>query len=439
MGGAGDSGIGLGGGGTGAGGTAAGGTGGVSVSPLTGPGVVRIVRSGTSFQLLRDDAPYRIRGIGGQDRLALAAASGANSTRTWGSGNAGQVLDDAAKLGMTVTVGVWLSHNANDFNDPVYKDAVRGELERLLDQYRNHPALLFWALGNELNLGAATPAAFQFVQELAARVHERDPNHPTMTVLADAPRDVIGLVTAHAPAIDVLGVNSYGGLPWLRGKIDEASFTGPFVVTEWGPNGHWEVPSTSWARPIEQTSEQKRLMYQERYRTIESWSDRCFGSYAFLWGQKQERTPTWYGLFAERRPELGLDGEATPAVEALAVGWSGFEPANHGPTVTSLTLNGRSAGDSLRLTPGASVPAIVAASDADGDALNIVWELLREPTELGSGGSDEPRPATVPGAVSGNGASVTLTAPGPGEYRLFVYVKDGKGSVGTANFPFRVQ
>ena len=44
--------------------------------------------------------------------------------------------------------------------------------------------------------------------------------------------------------------------------------------------------------------------------------EQIVGNYVFLWGQKQERTPTWYGLFT---PE----GEATESVDVMTYLWTG--------------------------------------------------------------------------------------------------------------------
>ena len=68
------------------------------------------------------------------------------------------------------------------------------------------------------------------------------------------------------------------------------------MITEWGPTGWWETASTEWKAPIEQTSEEKRQVYEERYTQYISANPRCLGSFVFLWGQKEERTPTWFSL-----------------------------------------------------------------------------------------------------------------------------------------------
>ena len=61
------------------------------------------------------------------------------------------------------------------------------------------------------------------------------------------------------------------------------------MITEWGPNGHWESPTTTWNVPIEQTSTEKAASYGERYDIIANDSINCLGSYVFLWGQKSKK------------------------------------------------------------------------------------------------------------------------------------------------------
>lgn len=50
------------------------------------------------------------------------------------------------------------------------------------------------------------------------------------------------------------------------------------------------------------------------------------GSYVFVWGQKQEKTHTWYGMFLPEGNRLG-------AVDAMAMAWTGRWPADRCPQI----------------------------------------------------------------------------------------------------------
>ena len=410
--------------------------------PIAGKGVVTINRNNSGYELLRDGKPYYIKGVGGQTNIQLAAECGANSTRTWGDTDAPTVLNQAKSLGMTATIGVWLDHNAAWYKSDANKARMRSEVSSLVAKIKDSPALLIYAIGNETNSGADTAEAWGFINELATIIHKADPNHPTMTVLAGSSGKTINNVAQYAPAIDILGINSYaGGLPSAPRDVESSNFHGAYVITEWGPRGHWEVASTAWGAPIEPTSDEKMKTYHDGYTIISSHKNRCLGSYVFLWGQKEERTPTWYGMFVESRPDIGLRGEACPTVDVMCEAWSGKRPANIAPVISSLRIDGASAGKSMTFTAGAKLPIAVSASDPDNDKVTIVYEVLPEATQLGSGGSGEGRPKPVAGAVqaSDKPGLATLTVPPAGKYRLYVYALDGKGKVATANIPFLVK
>ena len=59
-------------------------------------------------------------------------------------------------------------------------------VKRAVMQYKDHPAVLLWGLGNEMedpegkNLGV-----WKAINELAVMVKGLDPDHPTMTVIAE--------------------------------------------------------------------------------------------------------------------------------------------------------------------------------------------------------------------------------------------------------------
>jgi hypothetical protein len=410
--------------------------------PLTGAGHVAIARQPDGgASLARDGAPYFIRGAGGEHRLDLASSFGANSTRTWGSERAKEKLDAAASVSMTVLLGVWLDHDGTKYVDEHYRNGIRAEVKGLLDSVASHPALLMWSIGNEINQGADTKEAWTFVDELAKTIRASDPHHPIATVISGPSLATLNNIADFAPSIGVVGLNAYGGIVVSDGMVQQSRFTGPYMFTEWGPNGFWEAALTSWGRPFEPTSSQKADTYKSRYDLVTAHPDRCIGSYVFLWGQKQERTPTWFSMFVEENADLGLCAEACPTTDVMAYAWGGKTawPANRSPTVSSLSVAGLLAPNSIVIAPNDPFTAIVVASDPDGDDVRFVWELLEEPTLLGTGGSSEGRPPRVGNPVFGR-SSRTFTAPAaPGEYRLFVYVLDGHGHAGTANLPLLVR
>jgi Glycosyl hydrolases family 2, TIM barrel domain len=400
---------------------------------------VEIKQQGRAFRLFRGNAPYYIKGIGGRHFIETAAAAGANSIRTWNHRNAGALLDRAQDLQMTVMLGVWLSHHASDYADPHYRASKIKEVRDLVKRCKRHPALLMWSLGNEINLaGGDTRKAWLFVDELARLIKELDPNHPVISVIAFK-QTTLNAIAALAPHLDAVGINAYGALTSLRTAVDRSRYKGPYIITEWGVDGHWEVLHTSWGRPIEPTSARKEEYHLERYNhDILANSDRCIGSYVFLWGQKQERTPTWYSMFLKNSPGADTGPVSLPAVDAMRFNWTGAWPQNRAPQVWNMVLNDGSAENNIILSPDEPMVSRVKAGDPENDPLSYVWELLEEPTALGTGGSHEARPRTL-ACVREDAPVLNLRAPStPGQYRLFVYVLDHNGHAGTANVPFRV-
>ncbi|MDX1545773.1 MAG: glycoside hydrolase family 2 TIM barrel-domain containing protein, partial [Rhodothermales bacterium] len=322
-----------------------------------------------------------------------------------------------------------------DYDD---EQAVAEQLERVREEvlkYKDHPALLIWGIGNELNLGATNPKVWDAVNEISEMIHEVDPHHLTTTMLAGIDSTLVREIQARAPDLDLLSIQMYADIENLPERIEDAGWDGPYMVTEWGATGHWEVEKTPWGAPIENTSSVKADLYRTRYETaIAPDSAQGVGSYVFLWGQKQERTPTWYGLFLPT-------GEETESVDVMHYLWNGEWPENRAPRLEAATLDGRTAYDGITLQPGQAYPAEVVSRDPDGDPLRYAWEVREESTDLGEGGDDEREPDLVPGAVdTPDAARVNVTAPRePGAYRLFVYVYDGQGSAAHANIPFYVR
>jgi Glycosyl hydrolases family 2, TIM barrel domain len=391
----------------------------------------------TGYQLYRGGQPYFIKGAGGGAYPGRIAAYGGNSIRTWGTRGAQRVLDSAYKYGLTVLMGLDVTSERHGFN---YDDsvAVKKQLDRLQEEvlkYKDHPALLAWGIGNELNLQYKNPKVWEAVNDISKMIHAIDPAHPTTTVLAGIGKELADHIKAKTPDIDMLAINTYGGLAGLPRTIRQSGWEGAYMVTEWGPTGHWEGLQTTWKSPIEETSSEKAAVYRSRYEySIEKDREKCIGSYVFLWGQKQERTPTWYGIFTEK-------GEESEVMDVMQFLWSGSWPKNKAPHLYSLQLNNKKAVDNIYVQPGSRNTVLTVVTDPDNDKLSYRWELLPEPTQLSTGGDFEARPKPIEGLItSGSGGNATLKAPDTeGAYRVLVYVTDGNNNVATANIPFYVK
>jgi hypothetical protein len=405
------------------------------LNPAT-PVKVTVRQANGRYELLRGGQPYFVKGAGGSQYPERIAAYGGNSIRTWGTNDAPRVLAAANKNHLTVMLGLDVARERHgfDYNDAAAVAAQLQKIKAEVLKYKDDPAVLLWGIGNELNLDYTNPKVWDAVNDIARMIHETDPNHPTSTVLAGASKKEIEYVKTRCPAIDVLSINTYAGLATLPQQVRAAGWAGPYLVTEWGPTGHWEGPQTPWKASVEETSSQKAAVYKSRYEaSVAQDKAQCLGSYVFLWGQKQERTPTWYGLFTE-------SGEETEVMDVLQYEWSGQYPANRAPHIAALTLTGKIATEAVLLKPGQPTSAQAAVADPDGDQLTYQWEMLPESTDLKQGGDRENRPQAV-GNISANNTGVALFAAPrtPGAYRLFVYAHDGHGNVATGNIPFLVQ
>jgi len=394
-------------------------------------GTTRVRSDGATHSLIRNGQPYFIRGAGGRTHLDRLVAAGGNSIRTWGADGLGEILDEAHRHGLTVCVGLWLGHERHGFD---YHDrtAVREQLEASVEvvrRFKDHPAVLMWGIGNEMEGDGTNPAIWRAVEDIAREIKRIDPAHPTMTVIAELGNDKVQSIERWCPSIDIVGVNSYGGLMTVGERYRAAGGSKPYIVTEFGAPGPWEVGTTPWGSPLEMSSTEKAEWYAQGYqRAVADQPGLCLGSYAFYWGNKQETTATWFGM-------LLPDGSRLGAVDAVVEAWQGAPPDNLCPRILALDAD-----RTARLRPGATVTARVAASDPEDDPLTFRWVLRSDAGTIGTGGDFQASEASYDAAVSVSGPSATVTLPErPGGYRLFAYVFDGAGGAAVANVPLQVE
>jgi len=414
----------------------------ISCSNTTGessPSLVELKKNTQNqYRLFVNDKEFFVKGAGLEfGNIKALSEKGGNSFRTWrtenGQQDALEVLNEAQKNGLLILMGLEVGRERHgfDYNDSITVkkqfDYIKGEIERL----KNHPALLGWAIGNELNLGAKNLKVYNAVNDISLMIHNIDPNHPTTTTLAGIGEREIDYIKEHCTDIDFISIQMYGEIVNLQKRISDAGWEGPYMVTEWGATGHWEVDRTEWNVAIEQTSQEKAKDFINRYDlAIEADKENCLGSYVFLWAQKQERTPTWYGMFLE-------DGSKTETVDAMQYIWTGKWPENRCPSIDSFKIDDRNAYDNIMLKANTEIKAHVFFKNYENDSLTFRWKILSESTDLGWGGDFEKRPETIYSTEAGE--NIEIKAPkNLGAYRLFVYVVDDQSNAATANIPFKV-
>ena len=298
------------------------------------PVKVEIVKTDDGFSLMRGGEPYLVKGAGmAVDDIERFAARGGNSIRTWNTLGSNQdtqaLLDSAHANGVTVALGLPMraERHGFDYHDA---DAVAEQFEVMRQEvlkYRDHPAVLAWLIGNELNHSYTNPAVYDAVNDVARMIHELDPNHPASTTVSGFHDDVVAEVLVRAPELDFISFQLYGGLFGLPEKIAKFGFDDPFMVTEWGTIGYWGMERTSWDIPVELTSSEKAdIIRRANDEVLATFEDQLLGSYVFFWGQKQERTPTWFGMLTEA-------GEETETVDVMHFIWNGDWPDNRAPRI----------------------------------------------------------------------------------------------------------
>ena len=170
-------------------------------------------------QLFLNDNPYLIKGIcyhpvpkGKEKRsfeslnqdIALMLEAGINTVRVYEPVDDSAVLDQLHAAGIKLIVGFGYNQNG------VY-DIATGTVLDYVKKYKDHPAILFWELGNEYNyhpewFGGNINVWYEALNNTASAIQALDKNHPVATAHGEIPSEEV--LNAN-PNIDIWGVNVY--------------------------------------------------------------------------------------------------------------------------------------------------------------------------------------------------------------------------------------
>ena len=389
-----------------------------------------------NFELQRNGTPYYIKGAGAKDHFDLLVKSGANSIRIWSTNNKA-FLDSAHQHNLTVTLGLHVrpERSGMDYNDEY---AVKGQIEYLKNEvlkYKDHPALLVWGIGNEVDLRYSNFKVWETIEIIAKFIKEVDPNHPTMTVIAGVDPSKAYYIKKYCPSVDILGLNVYGSIENAAVNLRKFNWDKPYIVSEWGVNGPFEAKETSWKAKIEPPNGIKADQRLRRYKElIEKDEELCLGSYCFLWGQKQESTATWHGMFLN-------NGNPTEAVDIMEYCWTGRWPKSRAPSIKNISLE--NIGWRKDHILAASTQATLKIEYLEYNNKEVIVEYVLFPEafsdKIGGDIQKSPEPINLEIVRQSNNELIFVSPKRKGAYRLFAFIRNKKDQSSVANIPFLVE
>ncbi len=411
-------------------------------APLTDPPVpsgastVHVTGGQGAWQLTVDGKPWQVKGMTWGPATSTADAHirdlksmGVNTLRTWGTDATSKpLLDAAAAYGLKVVNGFWLNQGADYVNDTAYKTNTLNDIKNWVTTYKNHPGVLMWDVGNEVILTTQDHwsgdrieqqriAYAQFVEQVAQAIHAIDPNHPVTST--DAWTGAWPYYKQYTPSLDLYAVNSYGAVCNVKQDWINGGYTKPYIVTESGEAGEWEVPDDANGVPDEPTDTEARDGYTSAWNCVTGHTGVALGATLFNYGQENDFGGIWFNVLPAGWKRLSY--------YAVARDYGGTPQADTPPVIGSMTVGGASA-----VPAGGTFPVSVSASDPDGDPLRYQLMYSSKYVDGGTGLSQ------VGFTQTGDG-TFTVTAPKSlGVWKVYVYAYDGHGNVGVETRSFRV-
>ncbi len=166
-------------------------------------------------------------------------------------------------------VGVYTQNN---WADQPYQSQLENEYRRLATEMKDHPAVMGFMIGNELNASFKNdPAFWQWVNKVGSMIKGIAPNKITTVALIDdgfATFDAVNQIGPKEngkvmPYIDVWGINNYRGDSSSSGPNSgfttgfwsgyKAKTDKPLLMTEWGVPASRHVPDEPYPTGIPET------------------------------------------------------------------------------------------------------------------------------------------------------------------------------------------
>ncbi|MFE9252570.1 discoidin domain-containing protein [Streptomyces sp. NPDC007088] len=408
--------------------------------------VVKVTGGQSNWQLTVDGSPYTVKGLTWGPSPTDAAkylpdvkSMGVNTIRTWGTdASSAPLFDAAAANGIKVVAGFWLqpgggpgSGGCVDYlTDTDYKNDMLAEFPKWVETYKDNPGVLMWNVGNESVLGLQNcysgdaleqqrDAYTTLVNDIAKKIHAVDPNHPVTST--DAWTGAWPYYKKNAPDLDLYAVNAYQDVCGVKKAWEDGGYDKPYIITETGPAGEWEVPDDANGVPREPTDEEKAAGYTRAWDCVTGHQGVALGATMFHYGTEYDFGGIWFNL-------LPADEKRLAYYSVKKAYGADTSRDNTPPVVGELSIDGGASA----VPAGKETTVTAPTEDPDGDA--VTYEV-----QVGSKYIDDASALRTVPATDLGGGKLRFTAPDrTGVWKIYVKAKDGKGNVGVATTSAKV-
>ena len=232
---------------------------------------------------------------------------GVNTIRTWATNeHSKKLLDYAYDYDIKVMLGIWMRHGRPGIEDDDSFDYLNDTLgmEQMYENaiqavrsFKDHPALLTWGIGNEVYLNTETDeekrAYSIFLEKLCSHIKRIDKKHPITSI--EAWTFGIEWWQKYVPSIDIYGLNCYGaGADFLSQEMKKSNVNKPYIVTEFGVTGEWDIKEKLNGIKKEPSDNEKYNTIINGYKNWISNKSNCLGVYVFHYGNGKDFGATWH-------------------------------------------------------------------------------------------------------------------------------------------------
>ncbi|MCU0474414.1 MAG: hypothetical protein MUC93_13805 [Bacteroidales bacterium] len=245
-----------------------------------------IVKKEESLLIYRNGFPFFVKGQFGIKDLDRLIDNTGNSIRI--RTDYSFDLNYAEKKGISVTLEIDTTNMVNALNnsEEIKLQSAVSEILDLVKKYKDHPAILFWAVGEEMELKINENQRINYWEQLNTvfkEIKETDPYHPVMTILNVSNMDIITELAKHVPQLDVIGLNAPDFLAFRKipEKMAELNCKEPYVVTEYMRHSDCDILNAPFKEPIWIEGEPGNV--EERaYRDVILNQPQCLGLFVII-------------------------------------------------------------------------------------------------------------------------------------------------------------